>query len=415
MAEPQNALSSVQQPSYFARICRRDGPAVEEAMAAATLVSDGARLDGAVIEASYAFDRPPLLKRLRDDEVPRFIDLQSLRFAGAKYLETGSLSRLPYAPSRPITLGEFDAKQADELARGGLAFAQDRGTDIYLAPTVPLFDVDTAGWLRHADTLLGAACAHNGAGEIERKPMIAVIAPGARALTQVDQLIRRLLDQPVVGVYIQPLRLNPVTDSLEKLARFVQFAAAIRDAGFEVIVGRVGAFGLVLQALGIRAFDSGLGQAEAHDVATLNRRITEAEKRRRASGKGGGPQSRVYLEPLKTTVSPRVAAAILSSESVRGRFACTLGCCRFRALSDLPGRARSHYLYVRRHEVDSMRKLSIAAMRLHQVETQLRAARDLGATVRRALDEQSAPHLRLGHLDVWLGLLAREQELALAS
>jgi hypothetical protein len=68
-------------------------------MAGATLISDGARLDGAIVEAAYAFDRPPLLKRLGDDGVLRIVDLQTLRFAGPRYLETAALSRLPYAPS----------------------------------------------------------------------------------------------------------------------------------------------------------------------------------------------------------------------------------------------------------------------------------------------------------------------------
>lgn len=69
-------------------------------------------------------------------------------------------------------------------------------------------------------------------------------------------VVRHLLDFPIDGVYWQALRLDPVRDSLEKLARFVQFAHAIRSHGLPVIVGRVGAFGLVLQALGITAFDS---------------------------------------------------------------------------------------------------------------------------------------------------------------
>jgi hypothetical protein len=70
-----------------------------------------------------------------------------------------------------------------------------------------------------------------------------------------------------------------------------------------VIVGRVGAFGLVLQALGITAFDSGLGQAEAHDLATLNRPMTERERQRRTEGQGGGgPAQRIYLEPVKTAL-----------------------------------------------------------------------------------------------------------------
>jgi len=414
MAEPRLLPLPLHQPTYLARVTRRDGPAIEEAMAGATLISDGARLDGAIVEAAYAFDRPPLLKRLGDDGVLRIVDLQTLRFAGPRYLETAALSRLPYAPPTPISVDNFTGSAAESLARDGLLYAQDRGSDAYLAPTLPLFDLQLDQWLQHADRLLRAAVAHNGAGEIERKSLIAQVAPGARALARPALLTQRLLDHPVDAVYIQPLRLNPVKDSLEKLARFVQFAAAIRDAGFPVIVGRVGAFGLVLQALGIPVFDSGLGQAEAHDLATLNRRITEAERQRRSDGKSAGPQNRVYLSALKTTLPAPLARQILRTDTIRSRFSCTLGCCRFRALDELPGRARNHYLHVRRTEVDALRKLSVAAMRLHEIETQLRSARDLAATVRRAVpDAKSMPDF--GHLDRWLGLIAREQQVALVA
>ena len=165
-------------------------------MAGATLLSDGARLDGAVVEAAYAYDRPPLLKRLGDDGVPRIVDLQTLRFAGPRYLETAALSRLPYAPKTPITVDNFSDAAADALAHDGLCYAQDRGTDLYLAPTVPLYDQHLDRWLEHGDRLLRAAVAHNGAGEIERKPLIAQVAPGARALQRPELLIARLLDHP---------------------------------------------------------------------------------------------------------------------------------------------------------------------------------------------------------------------------
>lgn len=45
-----------------------------------------AQLDG-VVEASYAFDRLPLLTRLGDDKVARIIDAQTLRFVRENFLE----------------------------------------------------------------------------------------------------------------------------------------------------------------------------------------------------------------------------------------------------------------------------------------------------------------------------------------
>lgn len=189
MAETYSPVSRLSQASYFARVTRRDGPAVEEAMAGATLFTDGARLDGAIVEAAYAFDRPPLLKRLKEDQVPRIIDLQTLRFAGERYLETAALRRLPYAPDAPITAETFNDAAAVRLARGGLAFSQDRGADFYLAPTVPLFDRHTSQWLNHFERLLRATCVLNGAGELERRPLIAQVAPGAKAMAQADVVL----------------------------------------------------------------------------------------------------------------------------------------------------------------------------------------------------------------------------------
>jgi hypothetical protein len=52
-------------------------------------------------------------------------------------------------------------------------------------------------------------------------------------------------------------------------------------------------------------------------------------------------------------------------------------------------------------------------MRLHEIETQLRSAHDLGSTVVRALPEAELPSF--DHLERWLGLIAREQSLALAA
>lgn len=346
--------------------------------------------------------------------MPRIIDPQSLRFTGSRFLETEALRRLPHAPASPLSAHGVTAQDARTLTRSSMLFAQDRGTDVHLVPGLPLYDYDQDAWLRSNDLILRSACAHNGGEHVDRKPLLALVAPGPKAMAKPDALIERLLDHPVAGLYVQPINFNPTADSLEKLARVVQFVAQLQAAGFKVIVGRVGAFGLILQALGIPVFDSGIGMAEAHDLASLNRVETERAKSAAKEKGGGGAAGRVYVEPLKTTMPAKVAAHLVRDESVRHHFACNLGCCRFRALEDLPSRARPHYLYVRRAEVDQMRKLEIAAMRLHHVETKLRAAQDLSEVARRSF-ETVGLHQRFDHIERWLGLLAREQGLALAS
>lgn len=399
--------------SYFARVTTRDGRAIEDALAGATLFDSGARLDGAVIEATYAFDRPPLLKRLGDDRVPRMIDPQTLRFVGGNFLETESLARLPYAPHSRITTETFDAQEAKEMARDVLLYGQERGVDAYISAALPLTDRDLNVWRVHNERLLAAACSANGSADIDRKPLIAQIAPGNRALTEPDKTVSMLMDYPIDAVYVQALRLNPISDSLEKLARFVQFLEALKEAQFNVIVGRVGAFGLLLQALGVNAFDSGLGLAERHDLASLNRPLTDTGKARHAAGESGAPGRRIYLTQLMTTLRAVAVEQLLHDETLRHHFSCSLGCCRFRALEELGSRARIHYLYVRRSEVDALASVPLASMRLARLETQLREASDLGDRLHRALPDAGLPSF--AHLQRWIGLLGREQHAAQAA
>ena len=117
----------------------------------------------------------------------------------------------------------------------------------------------------------------------------------------------------------------------------------------------------------------------------MNRCLTERERARRAEKGGGGASNRVYLESVKTTLPAKVAGAVVESNELRHHFACALGCCRFKDLTRLPERSRMHYLFTRRAEVDRLSALPIAAMRLHQMETQLRGASDLAARLRRTL------------------------------
>jgi hypothetical protein len=402
--------------AFLPRVTTRDHRAIEEALASATLLTESPDLAGVMIEAAYGAADPPLLKRLREDGIVRIVDSQSLRFTGARFLEVEALASLPYAPTRPIMVREFQASRARDLAKRALEFEQNVGCDIYLAPGLPLYDLDLDDCLAANDEILAASCSANGGAHLDRKPLLALIAPGPKALAQPERVACRLLDFPIDGVYLQALRLDPVRDSLEKLARLVQFAHAIQSLGLPVIAGRVGAFGLVLQALGVTAFDSGLGQAEAHDLASLNRATTERERQRREQGEGGGgPTRRVYLEALKKTLDSKLTDAILADPNVRHHFVCNRSCCRFRGFEDLATRARQHYLWTRQSEVEALRKLELPMMRMAQLESQLRAAGDTSTVVRRALEHRDTKQPDFSHLERWLGLLAREQQLALTA
>jgi hypothetical protein len=196
--------------------------------------------------------------------------------------------------------------------------------------------------------------------DIERRPMVALVAPGQKAMRSPELVLDWLVDLPVDAVYLQPLNLNPVRDSFEKLALYVAFATACRDAGLRVIAGRVGAFGLVLQALlGVSAFDSGLGDAEAFALSTQARR----RRPRKGNQRGGGRDRRIYFEVLRTTLHNRHATPLLEDRAVRHRLTCDLGCCRYRGFADLADRRRTHYLWTRTAEVSHLRDRPTAVHR----------------------------------------------------
>jgi hypothetical protein len=399
------------EPTFLPRVTQHDGRAIEEALAA-TLFDQGVRLRTAVIEASYAAADPPLIKRLREDGVTRLVEPQTQRFTTRRFLEVEQLASLPYAPDEPIAAETFDADAAKSIAVGALRFEQEQRCEYYLSPAVPYYDRDFQKWVAHNDRLLEEACSANGGAEIDRRPLIAQVFPGRSALKQPEFVINRLLDYPIVGAYVQPLLFDPVRDSPEKLRLYVEFLLAIAAEGIPVIASRIGAFGLVLAALGINAFDSGLAQAEASNLAQLNRPLTERERERRREGKGGGPDKRIYFEILKTTMKGTHATVMLDRAGLRSRFVCNHNCCQYRGFEDLAARRRQHFLCSRDAEVADLRRRPSGELRLDLVREQLRDAQETGRVVRRALMDMGATAPRFEHLDRWMSLLASDQLLS---
>lgn len=396
------------EPTFLPRVSQHDGRAIEEALAA-TLFDSGVRLRGAIVEATYAASDPPLLKRLREDGVPRLLEPQSQRFTTKRFLEVEQLKSLPYAPSAPITADNFDPEMARSLAMGALLFEQRQRCDHYLSAALPYYDHDFLKWVSHNDRLLEETSAANGGAEIDRRPLIASVLPGRQALMKPEFVVNRLLDYPIAGAYVQPLLFDPVRAGPEKLRLYVEFLLALAGEGIPVMASRVGAFGFVLQALGINAFDSGLAQAEASNLAQLNRPLTERERERRREGRGGGPDKRIYLEPVKTTMKGAHADAIFERPGLRYRFVCNYSCCQYRGYEDLPARRRQHFLCTREAEVSEVRMRATTGLRLDFVREQLRDAQETGRVVRRALFDLGAAAPTFEHLDRWISLLAQEQ------
>lgn len=392
--------------SYLPRVTVKDGRVLEEILTGSTLFDAGAELRGALAEATYAAKDPPILRRLRDTSVPFLVEPQTLRFSGEAFTEIGSFEGLPYAPPRVVDARNLSDIDAPALATGVLRFEQEMGAAAYVAAALPFYDRDAEDWADANKRLLIASCDANGSGEIEQKPLLAQIAPGPAALFRPEEIIEPLLDLPVAGAYIEPLTFNAARDSVEKLFRYVRFLEVFEEAGLPVVASRVGALGPVLTALGVTAFSSGLGEAEASNLASLNRKRTVKEK----GSDGPRGSKRIYLAPLRTTMKRRQAELILSREGLRARFSCSLGCCRFSELDDLPARSRHHYLWSRNEEVRTIREQPTRTAKIDLVHEGLRDARELSRLVRRTLFSEQHELPSFDHVDRWLRALAREQE-----
>lgn len=395
--------------AFLPRVDRLDGRAIDDALNSATLFDEGVRLRGAIVEGAYAAKDPPLVKRLSTEGVPYLMDLHSLRFVGEGYLAVRQVAELPYAPSQPIDPSRFSEAEASALAAGGMTFTQNAAAALYTTPTLPLRDKDLEASISANRRIIEAVCAANGVGDLERRPVVALIAPGRKALAHPELVLDWLLDLPVDAVYMQPLNFDPVRDSPEKLASYITYLRAFREAELRIMCGRVGAFGLLLQALvGIAAFDSGLGTAEGFQLSTQLRKPSRSKNR-----KGPAGDSRVYFEPLKTTLPSKHAIPLIEAPGMRHRLTCSLGCCRFRGFEDLASRRRPHYLFTRIAEVEAIAGRP-ETMRVDAVRSQLAAAQEHARVARRVLfAAKDVVPPSFEHLDRWLGLLARGEQLRL--
>ena len=80
-----------------------DHRAVEHALALPrSFFHEDLNLTGAVVDATFAVSKPPLLDVLRGRGVPFVVDPESLRFASDAYRDVQRLAALPYAPEHPI-------------------------------------------------------------------------------------------------------------------------------------------------------------------------------------------------------------------------------------------------------------------------------------------------------------------------
>lgn len=388
-----------------------DHRAIEHSLALPrSLFHEDLRLSGAVVDATFAVRKPPILDLFTGRGVPFFVDPESLRFGSAAFMDVDRLSALPYAPEAPLDL-LTGTEAVRGFVRGALELQAQAGAAAYIVPSVPLENNGDALTLNRrlayaARDIIGV--------DVERRPVIMTVAPATRTLSEPSPVVRMLSDLPLDEVHFQPLRFRPTALSLGSLERYLDYVLALKSIGGPVASGRVGAFGLVLLALGVDAFDSGLTTAEAFD---LNNSIRSAAGRRKAKADGEetehrGRRRRFYISQLKTTVM-RPVMDVIDSRELRHRFTTSLPCCASGFGSHLE-HAREHCLFARNEETSQL--LGVAPrLRPTVLARQLEEARDTAAVLTRALERAGERPPSFAHLETWRRLLlGREQDVRAA-
>jgi len=355
-------------------------------------------MGGAILDATYAATEPELISRLHQLNLPILIDPQSMRFAHPRFLATRALSQLPYAP--PAALGA-DISRADiqRLVLGALKFQDRFAPAMYVVPALP-FDKALGVGAETYRRIHETAAEFNGS-EVRKRPLVAIAPPGTQVLRSPYSLLGRLANLGYSALYMQPLEFDPRRDSVERLAHYITFMRCAAEYELPVIAGRVGAFGLPLLALGAHAFDCGLMQRDGFSLRSLQRTPSTTTKK-----SGGGRRRSVYLPLFMMSIPTEDARRLLRTRSLKSRFVCNLGKCRFDHQAQVAD-AKSHFMHSRIHEVNSIRNAPTQEMKLEAIARLLVSGIEHADATNRVLEASGAPTVKAGHLRRWLAVLQR--------
>jgi hypothetical protein len=209
---------------------------------------------------------------------------------------------------------------------------------------------------------------------------------------------------------VLPVRFSPKVSGVDWLVNYVRFLRSAAEWDLPVVASRAGPFGLVLNALGIRAFDSGLGERESFDLAAQNR---ESKPEEDTGRRNGGPGRRLYLSRLMTSLPDKVNERIFESLTLRPWFVCDREQCRagYQAQRRHP---REHFAHERPSELEALSQLPIGPMRVQYVSDKLTQAREIGEMVNQVLRSEGHRPISFEHLETWSAVLSRVSEDALA-
>lgn len=387
--------------SLLVHVTQHEGRSLEQLLTPPRLGGEAPAIGGAIVEAAYVLRDPPLLVRLADGPIPWAIDPQSVRFASPGYRSVASLSALPYAPPAALDPTRFTADHK-VMVEAALRFQATYEPALYVVPSLPLARASAktfGAW----QALHDFAWSVNGSSDVPVRPMIASAYPGLQVVRGRFSVFDRLGDRTWAGIYVQPLQLDSKRDGVEKLVAFVRFLQEAQTAGLKVIAGRPGAFGLVLAALGVDYFDSGLDGGDSFSLSRLDQpRQRDSEGRLR-----GGRAKPVYLRSVMSAVRGPDATGLLESLALRSQLACDIDECLNGGYRYALEHPRVHFFHARQKELRSLRELPTTSLRVQLVNDWLESAIGTARLINRVREEQGVRPIEFGYLDRWRGVLVR--------
>jgi hypothetical protein len=337
-------------PQLLIRPDRQDTKVIEDLLAPGggprSLVGRPA-IGAVVIDATHAVERPEFADAAANSGIAALIDPLTFGLQVSPS-STSAFAKLPYA-GRAIE-GDFNLDLVvDEL----LDFELANGATVVVPPYFHVQALEDEWTTRTIEAMRRTA--NRCAQQHIQLPAIAVLSGNRRTLSTVpglafvERFSRAAIDLGVGAIAVSVSPSGKPTDSYDGLTRVAAILDRVRVSGAAPIAWRQGAYGLTMAALGAEGYETGIGQAEATDIAGHQGRIhnhtplAEEQEFRR-------PRRPVYMSRFGRSVPMSAAEVMLHDQRIQGELLCEIpGCCP--TTDDTLERQRHHAVRARAHQL----------------------------------------------------------------
>lgn len=382
---------------FIPRITAKSRPGVMEALGQSDLFTKAdVSVPYVIAEAPLAIAYPHLGTSLASLQVKMIVDTQAWRFSDdrtwkSKWVRHPYAPRLPFNPTKQWVTGYVAGDLAHQVAVGGRClmlpgwFSSIASVD--LATDVATWTIDAFRQFRRGGVILPA---------IAWLPLHVNSSDASLAAARVYAQ-----SGTVKAIYGQLSRMDGLSEPSDELIAAASLMLDVQSLGLPVIAGHMGAFGLVLRALGIVAADCGPNSAQSFNHSEL---ISRSARQRPA--KGGGIPVRMWVGELHQAVTAQQMAAIRADRTALAEVLCRRPCHRFRPGPENLLAAVQHSALALIDEAERHAGQA-GPIRVDAARRTLLEARSRITRVDQAVRRSGARELKRDHVDNQLALLAR--------